>query len=78
MKESEYSIPDTNGVSFDVEYVEINGHKHRIAIAGNPEGTPVIVMMGVFEDSLRHSKWLVSYMVNHPSGGDYRFFIINF
>ena len=47
MKESEYSIPDTNGVSFDVEYVEINGHKHRIAIAGNPEGTPVIVMMGV-------------------------------
>ena len=76
MKESEYSIPDTNGVSFDVEYVEINGHKHRIAIAGNPEGTPVIVMMGVFEDSLRHSKWLVSYMVNHPSGGDYRFIII--
>ncbi len=76
MKESEYSIPDTNGVSFDVEYVEINGHKHRIAIAGNPEGTPVVVMMGVFEDSLRHSKWLVSYMVNHPSGGDYRFVII--
>ena len=27
MKESEYSIPDTNGVSFDVEYVEIDGHK---------------------------------------------------
>ena len=76
MKESEYSIPDTNGVSFDVEYVEINGHKHRIAIAGNPEGTPVVVMMGVFEDSLKHSKWLVSYMVNHPSGGDYRFVII--
>ena len=54
MKGSDYSIPDTNGVSFDVEYVEIDDHKHRIAIAGNPEGTPVVVMMGVFEDSLKH------------------------
>ena len=76
MKEGDYSIPDTNGVSFDVEYVEIDGHKHRIAIAGNSEGTPVVVMMGVFEDSLKHTKWLVSYMANHPRGGDYRFVII--
>ena len=52
MMDSDYTIPDTNGVSFEVEYVEIDGHKHRIAIAGNPKGTPVIVMMGVFEDSL--------------------------
>ena len=62
MKGSDYSIPDTNGVSFDVEYVEIDDHKHRIAIAGNPEGTPVVVMMGVFEDSLKHTRWLVSYI----------------
>ena len=68
MKGSDYSIPDTNGVSFDVEYVEIDDHKHRIAIAGNPEGTPVVVMMGVFEDSLKHTRWLVSYMANHPRG----------
>ena len=76
MMNSDYGIPDTNGVSFKVEYVEIDGHKHRIAYAGNPEGTPVVVMMGVFEDSLSHSRWLVSSMVNHPNGGNYRFVIV--
>ena len=76
MMDSDYTIPDTNGVSFEVEYVEIDSHKHRIAFAGNPEGTPVVVMMGVFEDSLNHSRWLVSSMANHPSGKNYRFVIV--
>ena len=78
MMDSNYAIPETNGVSFRVEYVEIDGHKHRIACAGNPEGTPVIVMMGVFEDSLNHSRWLVSSMVNHPNGGNYHFVIVQY
>ena len=38
-----YTIPDTYGVSFNVDYVEIKDHKHRIAYAGNPKGTPVVV-----------------------------------
>ena len=76
MIESDYSISDTNGVSFEVDYVEVKGHNHRIALAGNPEGTPVIVMMGVFEDSLMDSRWLVASMVNHPRGDEYRFIVV--
>ena len=76
MIESDYTLPDTNGVSFEVDYVEIKGHHHRIARAGNPEGTPVIVMMGVFEDSLMDSRWLVASMVNHPRGDEYRFIVV--
>tara|TARA_B000000441_G_C21379686_1_gene143309 strand:+ start:195 stop:491 length:297 start_codon:yes stop_codon:yes gene_type:complete len=74
--ERDYTLPDTNGVSFEVDYVEIKGHHHRIARAGNPEGTPVIVMMGVFEDSLMDSRWLVASMVNHPRGDEYRFIVV--
>ena len=73
---SDYSIPDTNGVSFEIVYVEVKGHHHRIALAGNPEGTPIVVMMGVFEDSLMDSRWLVASMVNHPLGNEYRFIVV--
>ena len=34
---NQYTIPDTYGVSFKVDYVEIKDHKHRIAYAGNPK-----------------------------------------
>jgi len=73
---SDFKIPSTNGVDFDVDYIEIKGHRHRIAYAGNPEGIPVVVMMGVFEDSLLDARWLVSSMVNHPRGNNYRFITI--
>ena len=71
-----YTIPDTYGVSFKVDHVEIKDHKHRIAYAGNPKGTPVVVMMGVFEDSLKDSRWLVANMVNEPCRTDLYFIIV--
>ena len=54
-----YSLPQTNGINFAVKYIEIEGHKHRVSLAGNKKGTPVILMMGVFEDSLADARWLV-------------------
>ena len=73
---NQYTIPDTYGVSFKVDYVEIKDHKHRIAYAGNPKGTPVVVMMGVFEDSLNDARWLVANMVNEPCKIDLYFIIV--
>ena len=73
---SKYTIPETYGVQFKIDYVEIKSHRHRIAYAGNPKGIPVIVMMGVFEDSLNDSRWLVANMVNHPQGKSFRFITI--
>ena len=26
----DYKIPSTNGVDFDVDYIEIKGHRHRV------------------------------------------------
>ena len=71
-----YTIPETYGVQFEIDYVQIKGHKHRIAYAGNPKGIPVIVMMGVFEDSLKDARWLVANMVNNPDSKDLRFIVI--
>ena len=34
-------------------------------------------MMGVFEDSLADSRWLVASMVNHQDGKKFKFIIIN-
>jgi len=63
MAKKKYSLPQTNGVNFAIKYIEIEGHKHRVSLAGNKKGTPVILMMGVFEDSLADARWLVSNMV---------------
>ena len=73
---SNYTIPETYGVQFEIDYVQIKSHKHRIAYAGNPKGIPVVVMMGVFEDSLSDSRWLVANMVNNPDAKDLRFYVI--
>ena len=55
MNFNDYKIPETYGVSFEVTYINVGDHYHRVATAGNPSGIPVIVMMGVFEDlSLIH------------------------
>ena len=64
MSKKIYSLPQTNGINFALKYIEIEGHKHRVSLAGNKKGTPVILMMGVFEDSLADARWLVSNMVN--------------
>ncbi|MEM7343804.1 MAG: hypothetical protein AAF485_06145 [Chloroflexota bacterium] len=74
---TEYTIPNVGNNSFTIDYITIDNHAHRVAYAGNPEGTPVILMMGVFEDSLRDARWLVSEMINHPNGSNYRFIIVN-
>ena len=66
IQKSNYTIPETYGIQFEIDYVQIKSHRHRIAYAGNPKGIPVIVMMGVFEDSLKDARWLVANMVNNP------------
>lgn len=68
MNFNDYKIPETYGVSFEITYINVGDHYHRVATAGNPTGIPVIVMMGVFEDSLADSRWLVASMVNHQDG----------
>ena len=73
---NKYTIPETYEVQLEIDYVQIKSHKHRIAYAGNPKGIPVIVMMGVFEDSLKDSRWLVASMVNNPDAKDLRFVVI--
>ncbi len=73
---SKYTIPETYGVQFEIDYVEIKSHRHRIAYAGNPKGIPVIVMMGVFEDSLKDARWLVANMVNYSDAKELRFVVI--
>ena len=73
---SNYTIPETYGVQFEIDYVQIKSHNHRIAYSGNPQGIPVVVMMGVFEDSLSDSRWLVANMVNNPDAKDLRFIVI--
>ena len=70
-----YSLPQTNGINFAVKYIEVEGHKHRVSLAGNKKGTPVILMMGVFEDSLADARWLVSNMVNNDK--ECKFYFIN-
>ena len=73
MAKKKYSLPQTNGVNFAVNYVEIEGHKHRVSSAGNKKGIPVILMMGVFEDSLADARWLVSSMVNNDKDSKFYF-----
>ena len=77
MNFNDYKIPETYGVSFEITYINVGDHYHRVATAGNPTGIPVIVMMGVFEDSLADSRWLVASMVNHEDGKKFKFIIIN-
>ena len=76
MSEHDYQIPMTYGVNFEIKYVEVDGHSHRVAEAGNPEGVPIVIMMGVFEDSLMDSRWLAASMANHPMGPQYRLVIV--
>ena len=76
MAKKKYSLPQTNGVNFAVNYVEIEGHKHRVSSAGNKKGIPVILMMGVFEDSLADARWLVSNMVNNDKESKFYFITI--
>ena len=76
MKENNYSIPVTYGVNFEIKYIEIDGHRHRIAETGNSEGTPIVIMMGVFEDSLMDTRWLAASMANHPNGSEFRFIVV--
>ena len=45
MNFNDYKIPETYGVSFEVTYINVGDHYHRVATAGNPSGIPVIVMM---------------------------------
>ena len=71
-----YSLPQTNGINFVVKYIEIEGHKHRVSLAGNKKGTPVILMMGVFEDSLADARWLVSNMVNNDKESKFYFITV--
>ena len=74
--DSDYKINQTRGVNFEIDYIEIEGHFHRVSYAGNKNGIPVIIMMGVFEDSLNDSRWLVANMVNHPQGKSFQFITI--
>ena len=76
MDVSDYAIPETYGVNFEIKYVEVDGHRHRVAETGNPEGTPIVIMMGVFEDSLMDSRWLAACMANHPTGPQYRIIVV--
>ena len=76
MDVSDYAIPETYGVNFEIKYVEVDGHRHRVAETGNPEGTPIVIMMGVFEDSLMDSRWLAACMANHPVGPQYRIIVV--
>ena len=71
-----YSLPQTNGINFAVKYIEIEGHKHRVSLAGNKKGTPVILMMGVFEDSLADARWLVSNMVINDKESKFYFITV--
>ena len=63
-------------MNFEIKYVEVDGHRHRVAETGNPEGTPIVIMMGVFEDSLMDSRWLAACMANHPAGPQYRIIVV--
>ena len=72
----DYKIPKTGTTEFEIKYISINGHNHRISLAGNPDGLPVVLIMGVFEDSLKDSRWLVDQMANHKKGHNYRFITI--
>ena len=76
MSEHDYLIHMTYGVNFEIKYVEVDGHSHRVAETGNPEGVPIVIMMGVFEDSLMDSRWLAASMANHPMGPQYRLVIV--
>ncbi len=76
MPTAEYTIPKTGSTEFDIVYVEVEGHRHRLATAGDPSGLPVVIIMGVFEDSLMDSRWLVDSMAQHPAGGCYRYIVV--
>ena len=76
MAKNIYSLPQTNGINFVVKYIEIEGHKHRVSLAGNKKGTPVILMMGVFEDSLADARWLVSNMVINDKESKFYFITV--
>lgn len=76
MTDATYTIPETGSTAFEIAYVPIDGHRHRLAMAGSPAGTPVVIIMGVFEDSLMDSRWLVDNMARHPAGGGYRFIVV--
>ena len=76
MSTTPYFIPKTGETEFEVHYISIDDHLHRIATAGNSEGIPVVIIMGVFEDSLMDSRWLVDRMSAHPKGKSYRFIVI--
>ena len=45
MEVSDYAIPETYGVNFEIKYVEVDGHRHRVAETGNPEGTPIVICL---------------------------------
>ena len=76
MQPNDYQIPKTGTTSFEIRRIPIEDHHHRIAVAGHPEGVPVVLIMGVFEDSLSDSRWLVDAMCQHPAGGDYQYVVI--
>ncbi len=76
MKSSEYQIPQTGTTNFHIRGISIDDHEHRIAETGNPRGVPVVLIMGVFEDSLKDSRWLIDQMCKHPKGGNYRYIAI--
>ena len=49
MNFNDYKIPETYGVSFEVTYINVGDHYHRIATAGNPSGIPVIVIYSTLQ-----------------------------
>ena len=64
------------GVKFEIDFVQIKIHKHRIAYAGNQKGTAFSIVMGLFEDTLKDAAWLVANMVNNPDAKGLRFIVI--
>ena len=74
--DSSYAIPSVGWTSFDIDYVMVNGFPHRVAYAGNPEGVPVVLMSGVFEDDLSVFRWMIDEMIGLPNGGDFRFVMV--
>ena len=40
MDVSDYAIPETYGVNFEIKYVEVDGHRHRVAETVTPKARP--------------------------------------
>lgn len=74
--DSSYNIPAVESTEFEIDYIMVNGHPHRVAYAGDQGGVPVVLMAGIFEDDLSVFRWMINEMRKHPTGLKLRYIML--